>query len=151
MTPDGRRTADGGVQGRIVAVDWGEKRIGLAVSDPTRLIASPVGFIIRRPRKRPPIARLLARAAELEATAFVVGLPLDGNGDETPRSKEVRVVAAELEKRSGLPVELVDERFTTAAARRAVKDLGGRPGDRPGDVDALAATVLLQHVLGRTR
>lgn len=137
--------------GRIVAVDWGEKRIGIAVSDPLRMIASPAGFLIRRPRKRPPVARLIARVTELEATALVLGLPLDGNGDETPRSKEVRTVAAELEKRSGLPVELVDERYTTAAARRAVKEMGGRPGDRPGDVDALAATVLLQHVLGRAR
>lgn len=138
-------------RGRIVAVDWGDKRIGIAVSDPLRMIASPAGFLIRRPRKRPPVARLIARVTELEATALVFGLPLDGNGDETPRSHEVRTVAAEVEKRSGLPVELVDERYTTAAARRAVRDMGGRPSDRPGDVDALAATVLLQHVLGRAR
>jgi putative Holliday junction resolvase len=64
---------------------------------------------------------------------------------------EVRRVAAELERRTGMPVELVDERYTTAAARRAVHTLGGRPEDRRGDVDALAATVLLQHVLGRAR
>jgi RNase H-fold protein (predicted Holliday junction resolvase) len=50
-----------------------------------------------------------------------------------------------------MTVELVDERYTTAAARRAVRELGGRPGERPGDVDALAATVLLQHALGRSK
>jgi putative holliday junction resolvase len=87
----------------------------------------------------------------LEAKGFVVGLPLDQNGDDTPRAVEVRRVAAELERRTGMPVELVDERYTTAAARRAVHTLGGRPEDRRGDVDALAATVLLQHVLGRAR
>jgi putative Holliday junction resolvase len=134
--------------GRIVAVDWGDKRIGLAVSDELRMIASPAGFLLRRPRKRPPIARLIARAEELGATAIVLGLPLDGNGDETPRSTEVRHVAAELTKRTGWHVDLVDERYTTAAARRAVHAMGGTPSDRPGDVDALAATVLLQHALG---
>jgi len=60
----------------------------------------------------------------------------------------VRAVAAELTKRTGLPVELVDERYTTATARRAVREMGGKPQERRGDVDALAATVLLQHVLG---
>jgi putative holliday junction resolvase len=138
-------------RGRVMAVDWGERRIGLAISDPLGMIASPAGFIVRRAGKRPPIAKLIARAVELEASALVLGLPLDGDGEDTPRATEVRRVAVELERRSGLPVELVDERYTTAAARRAVRELGGRPEDRPGDVDALAATVLLQHALGRTR
>ena len=123
----------------------------MALSDPLRMIASPAGFLTRRAGKRPPIAKLIARAKELEATAFVLGLPLDGEGDDTPRAKEVRTVAAELEKRTGMTVELVDERYTTAAARRAVRELGGRPEERPGDIDALSATVLLQHVLGRSR
>jgi putative Holliday junction resolvase len=143
----GRRKEEGGANGRIVAVDWGDKRIGLAVSDELRMIASPAGFLLRRPRKRPPIARLIARAQELGATAIVMGLPLDGNGNETPRSAEVRTVAAELTKRAGWRVDLVDERYTTAAARRAVHEMGGTPSDRPGDIDALAATVLLQHAL----
>ena len=137
--------------GRILAVDWGERRIGLAISDPRGVIASPAGFLTRRAGKRPPIAKLIERAAELEATGFVVGLPLDENGDDTPRAAEVRHVAFELERRTGMKVELVDERYTTAAARRAVHELGGRPAERRGDVDALAATVLLQHVLGRAR
>lgn len=137
--------------GRILAVDWGERRIGLAISDPLRIIASPAGFLTRRVGKRPPIAKLIQRAKELQATEFIVGLPLDQNGNDTPRAGEARSVAAELQKRTGMPVELVDERYTTAAARRAVHQLGGRPADRRGDVDALAATVLLQHVLGRAR
>jgi putative Holliday junction resolvase len=137
--------------GRILAVDWGERRIGLAISDPRGVIASPAGFLTRRAGKRPPIAKLIERAKELEATAFVLGLPLDENGDDTPRAAEVRHVANELEQRTGMKVELVDERYTTAAARRAVHELGGRPSDRRGDVDALAATVLLQHALGRAR
>jgi putative Holliday junction resolvase len=136
---------------RILGVDWGERRIGFAISDPRGVIATPAGFLTRRAGKRPPVAKLIEKATELGATAFVLGLPLNEAGDDTPRAKEVRVVARELEKRTGFPVELVDERFTTAAARRAVRELGGKPEDRPGDVDALAATVLLQHALGRSR
>ena len=136
---------------RLLAVDYGDRRIGLAVSDPSGLIASPVGFILRRPGKRPPIAELVRRGAELEVGGFVLGLPLDENGDETPRSQEVRRIAAELERRTGLPTQLVDERFTTAAALRAVREMGGTTRGRKGDVDALAATLLLQHALDRSR
>jgi putative holliday junction resolvase len=138
-------------RGRLLAVDYGERRIGLAVSDPTGTIASPAGHILRRPGKRPPIAEIVRRAEELGARGFVLGLPLDEAGEDTPRATQVRRIAAELQRRTGLPVELFDERFTTAAARRAVRELGGSTKGRKGDVDALAATVLLQHALSFAR
>jgi putative holliday junction resolvase len=125
--------------GRILAVDYGEKRVGLAVSDPSRTIATPAGFIVRRAGKRPPIAEIVRRAQAAEATAFVIGLPLDERGDDTPRAVETRQIAAELEKRTGLPV--------TLAALRTVREMGGTTRGRKGDVDALAATILLQHAL----
>lgn len=134
-------------RGRWLAIDYGDRRIGLAIADPSGTIASPAGFIERRAGKRPPIAEIIRRAEALEARGFVVGLPLDGNGDETPRSEETRKIAAALAERTKLPVDLVDERFTTAAARRAIREMGGSSRDRRGDVDALAATVLLQHAL----
>ena len=135
------------VKGRLLAVDWGERRIGLAVSDPLGVIASPAGFIARRAGKRPPIAELIRQAEALEARGFVLGLPLDDRGDDTPRALEVRHVATELRKRTGMSVRLVDERYTTAAALRAVREMGGSTRGRKGDVDALSATVLLQHAL----
>ena len=135
------------MKGRVLAVDYGERRIGLAVTDPTQTIATPAGFIVRRAGKRPPIAELVRRASELDAVGFVLGLPLDGDGDETPRSAEVRVIAAELEKRTGLFTRLVDERFTTAAALRAMREMGETTRGRKGEVDALAATMLLRHAL----
>jgi putative Holliday junction resolvase len=137
------------LRGRLMAIDYGERRVGLAISDPTGTIASPAGAIVRRAGKRPPVAEILRRAEALEAKGFVVGLPLDGNGDETPRSREVRLVAEAIGVRSGKPVELVDERYTTAAALRAVREMGGSTRGRKGDVDALAAAVLLQRVLDR--
>jgi putative holliday junction resolvase len=133
--------------GRLLAIDYGERRIGLAVSDPTGTIASPAGAIIRRPGKRPPVAELVRRAADLGVVGIVLGLPLDGNGDETPRSAEVRALGATLHDRTGLAISYVDERYTSAAALRAVRAMGGSTKGRKGDVDALAATVLLQHAL----
>lgn len=132
---------------RWLAIDLGDRRIGLAVSDPSGMIASPAGHIERRAGKRPPLTALLARAAELEVEGFVVGLPLDQMGEDTPRALEARRLALELGTRTALPTELVDERFTTSAALRAVQAMEGSTRNRKGDVDALAATVLLQHAL----
>ena len=134
-------------RGRWLAVDWGERRIGLAISDPAGIIGSPAGVIERRRGKRPPVAELVRRVTSLEARAIVIGLPLDGEGNETPRSTECRHVARELARRTALPVALLDERYTTAVALRAVRDMGGSTRGRKGDVDALAATVLLQQAL----
>ncbi len=132
---------------RFMSVDYGEKRIGLAISDPLGMIASPAGFIQRRAGKRPPIAELARRADSLEAKGIVMGLPLDGNGDETDWTREVRRVGTELEKRTGLSVRFVDERYTTAASLRAIREMGGSTRGRKGDVDSMAAALMLQHVL----
>src|SRR5215213_11945924 len=134
-------------RGRWMAIDWGERRIGLALRDPGGTIASPVGGVERRAGKRPPIAELVRRAESLEARAIVMGLPLDGEGEDTPRATECRRVATELTRRTQLPVALVDERFTTATALRAIHEMGGSTRGRKGDVDALAATVLLQQAM----
>ncbi len=133
---------------RWLAIDLGDARIGLAVSDPSGMIASPAGFVARRRGKKIPVATLIAKQVELEAEGFVVGLPLDGEGNDTPRATDARWLAAELTKRTTLPSRLVDERYTTAIARRAIREMGGAQHERRGDVDALAATVLLQHALG---
>jgi putative Holliday junction resolvase len=134
-------------RGRWMAIDWGERRIGLAISDPTGTIASPAGAIERRAGKRAPVAELVRRATALEALGIVMGLPLDGEGEDTARSLECRRVAHELARRTSLPVALVDERFTTAVALRAVREMGGKTRERKADVDALAATVLLQQAM----
>jgi putative Holliday junction resolvase len=134
-------------RGRWMAIDWGERRIGLAISDPTGTIATPAGAIERRRGKRAPIAELVRRATSLEALGIIMGLPLDGEGEDTTRSLECRRVASELARRTALPVALVDERFTTAVALRAVREMGGKTRERKADVDALAATVLLQQAM----
>lgn len=132
---------------RWLAIDLGDRHVGLAVSDELGMIASPAGHLLRRPGKRPPLTAILEHATALEAAGFVVGLPLDAQGEDTPRAAEARRLAHELQTRTGHPAELVDERFTTAAALRAVQAMEGSTRGRKGDVDAMAATILLQHAL----
>lgn len=130
-----------------MAVDYGRKRIGLAISDTLGMIATPAGFIARREGKRAPITEIIRRATELEAAGFIFGLPLDGEGNETEWTAEIRAVGDEVAKRTKLPVRYLDERFTTAAALRTMRELGQTTRGRKGEVDALAATILLQHAL----
>ena len=134
---------------RYMAVDYGEKRVGLAISDELGMIASPAGFIARRAGKRAPIAEIIRRAESLEARGFVIGLPLDGGGNETAWTAEVRRVGDEIAKRTGLPVHYRDERFTTSASLRAIREMDGSTRGRKGDVDAMAAALLLQNALNQ--
>lgn len=134
--------------GRLVGVDWGDRRIGLAASDELRMIATPAGVITRRTGKRPPVAELLRRMEEIgDVDAVVMGMPLDGNGDETARCAEVRAVALAITERSGRRVSFVDERYSTARTHRAVHEAGGKVGDHRHDMDAMTAALLLQGVL----
>ena len=111
------------------------------------MIASPAGFIERRAGKRAPITKIIARATELGAQGYLIGLPLDVEGNETDWTAEIRALGAEIAKRTAMPVRFYDERFTTAAALRTVKEMGESTRGRKGDVDSLAAAILLQHAL----
>lgn len=132
---------------RFMGIDYGQRRVGLAIADPLGMIAGPIGFIQRRAGKRPPYAKVIERAKELEARGFVIGLPLDGEGEESEWTAEVRAFGAELAKRTGMDVIFIDERFSTATALRALKEMDESARGRKGDVDSLAATVLLQNAL----
>ena len=134
--------------GRLLAIDCGDRRIGVAASDELRMLASPAGVIVRRAGKRPPVAELLRRMDEIgDVDAVIMGLPLDGDGNETARCTEVRAVAAAITERSGRGVSFVDERYSTARAHRALHEAGGKVGDHRHDIDAMTAAMLLQAVL----
>ncbi len=128
-----------------MALDYGERRIGVAVSDPTRTIASPLTTLQRRPGKRPPWAEITKLVEEQEVDEAVVGLPLALSGDETDWTKEVRQFGADLERRTGLPVRWIDERMTSVAAERAVRGMGLKRSEREQKerVDAAAAALIL--------
>ena len=138
-------------QGRVLGIDWGEIRIGLALSDELQMLASPLETLVRRRGKRFPMPRLLELVAAHAPVGVVVGLPLTPAGDEGPSAAEARAVATLVEGRTGLPVELRDERFSTARALRLVREQEGSTRGRREDVDALAAAVLLQGFLDARR
>jgi putative Holliday junction resolvase len=138
-------------QGRLIAVDWGEIRIGLALSDETQTLATPLETLVRRRGKRFPMSRFLELISEHVPCGVVVGLPLTGEGDEAESAVAARLLAEGLAERSGLPVELWDERMSTARALAAIREQGGSTRGRKGDVDSLAAAVLLQHYLDARR
>lgn len=137
--------------GRILALDWGEIRFGVARSDETQFLATPLEALTRRAGKRFPMPRFLELVAEAEAVGIIVGLPLALDGTEGANALAARELAGLVGERTSLPVELVDERFTTVAALDAIREVGGSTRGRKGDVDALAAGMLLQGFLDRRR
>jgi putative Holliday junction resolvase len=132
-----------------MALDYGERRIGVAVSDPTRTIASPLTTLTRRAGKRPPWAEIAALVEKHEVDEAVVGLPLDLSGDETEWTREVRQFGDDFARRTGLPVRWVDERLTSVAAERAVRGMGLKRGEREQKerIDAAAAALILDTYL----
>ena len=137
--------------GRLLGVDWGERRIGLALSDETRTLAQPLTTLTRRTGKRFPMREFLTLLEQHAVTGIVVGLPLDQEGGEAEAATAARALAGDIARHSGQPVELWDERLTTARALRAVRAMGGSTRGRKDDVDALAAALLLQHYLDAKR
>jgi len=119
---------------RVLALDHGSVRCGVAVSDPTGTLATPVG-IVERPDTNRGLERVVALVREYEASVVVVGLPLSLGGADSAQTGEARAFAARLRQRLDVPVELYDERFTTTLAQRA-------PG--AAAEDARAAAVLLE-------
>ncbi|HEY8468673.1 MAG TPA: Holliday junction resolvase RuvX [Longimicrobiales bacterium] len=137
--------------GRILGIDFGERRIGLAISDPTATIAQPLTTLTRRPGKRPPVEAVARIAEENEVTEVVLGLPLTLAGEESDWTRAVRAFGTRLAERTGLPVHYVDERLSSVRAERAVRSLGlpRRERERKERVDRAAAVLILQAYLDR--
>jgi putative holliday junction resolvase len=133
--------------GRILAVDWGEVRIGLALSDETQTLATPLETLVRRAGKRFPMTRFLELAAEHRPVGLVIGLPVAPDGSETGNAAAAREMADGLARRTALPLQFWDERLSTARALGAIREQGGSTRGRKAAVDSLAAAVLLQHFL----
>jgi putative Holliday junction resolvase len=135
---------------RILAVDPGSKRIGLALSDPTETIAQALATVPAEPVESLP-ARVAAVARTHAAERLIVGLPLRLDGTHGPEAAAARRLADAIRRESGLPVELVDERLTTAAAERALIAGGVKREQRRQGIDRVAATMLLQSHLDHRR
>jgi len=133
---------------RVLGVDLGERRIGLARSDPGGILASPVGCVERSGDPDADRAAVVAAARDAEATVIVVGLPRSLSGREGPAARAARDEAAALAAVAGeIRVVLHDERLTTVQAARSMAAAGRSSRDQRDRIDAAAATVLLQSWL----
>ena len=129
--------------GRCLGVDYGTRRIGLAVSDASGSIAFPAGTLERRGLRRD-LESLCALVKEREVERIVVGLPLHMDGRRGPEAEAAEKFAGQLAQATGLPVEMFDERWTTREAERALAETGRRGKKRRQVVDSVAASLLLR-------
>lgn len=139
-----------GTTGRLLGVDFGDTRTGLAVSDPSRLLASGIGTL--RPGGMEKTAEAVAKvAAEQGAAAVVVGLPKNMDGTEGFRAERCREFGEKLAALTGLPVAMLDERLTTVSASRYLNETNTRGAARKDVIDTLSAQIILQNALDRLR
>lgn len=135
---------------RIMGLDVGDRRTGVAISDQTRTLAQ--GIMVLQHRSREADARALAALArEHECSEIVVGLPLLLSGRPGEQARSVRRLGAELARCAGVPVVYWDERLTTAAAHRLMNDAGVSARRRSSRIDAAAAELILQSYLDYRR
>lgn len=131
---------------RIMAVDYGESRTGIAVCDPTEFLASPV-CIIKEKNTLKAIEKIVEQAKQLKAEQIVVGHPLNMDGTRGERAEKCTFVKEEVEKLSGIETVLWDERATTKTALGMLSDSGTFGKKRKEVLDAVAATVILENYL----
>ena len=134
----------------MMALDVGGKRIGVALSDPTRTLASPLTTLRAEPHARA-MAELAKLSRDYEVAELVVGLPLTLSGEVGPQAKLVQEFADALGQQLGRPIRLFDERLTTVAAERMMLDLGMKPEQRKARIDEVAASIILQDFLDSQR
>ena len=134
---------------RIMGLDFGSKTVGVAVSDPLGITAQGIEIVRRTAENklRKTLARIEALVAEYQVTEFVLGLPKNMNNTSGERVEKTMEFKAMLERRTGLPVHMWDERLTTVAADRTLIEAGVRRENRKEYVDMLAAVYILQGYL----
>lgn len=143
-------TGDMNQRGRVMALDLGEKRIGIAMSDTTRTIASPHSVLIRKSRAED-YAHYARLIDEHEINLLVVGLPITLAGQEGQRAAWVRDYAGGLGETTSIPVEFWDESLTTVSATASLHAAGRRGKKAKEKVDAVAAALILQSYLDATQ
>ena len=137
-------------RGALIGLDLGTKTIGVAVSDPDRLVATAVETI-KRQKFSGDAARILFRAGERDAVGIVLGLPLNMAGSEGPRAQATRAFARNLVKLTDLPIGFWDERLSTAAVERELIAADASRARRAKVIDQHAAIFILQGALDRLR
>jgi putative Holliday junction resolvase len=134
------------MSGRILAVDPGEKRIGLAISDPSGMLARPLR-VIEHTSRAVDAAQIAAEAADQGAVRIIVGQAMDDEGIPSPEGRKAARLAEAIQAQTSLPVELWDESFSTQTARATRFEMGVTRKKRSGHMDDAAAAVILQGYL----
>ena len=137
------------VDSRIMAIDVGEKRLGIAVSDPIGITAQPL-TCLERTDVEEDIKRIGELVEEIGVSKIVLGYPLTLEGSEGSQALQVRELGNEISEILGVPVEYYDERFTTVESERGLKQAGLRRRKRRAVVDKVAASLILQAYLRRS-
>ncbi len=138
------------VRKRILGLDVGDKRIGIAVSDAMGITAQPVGVLVRS-QSADDFDEIVKTARDKDAAIIVVGLPKKLNGSYSPQTRKVEDFLNELKKHADIPVEPWDERFTTTSAEASLIEAGMRRKPRRKIIDSVAAQIMLQHYLDCNR
>ena len=136
--------------GKYLAVDYGDKRTGLADCDPSGMIASGIGTISEGGMTKT-AERVAEEARSRSAKKIIVGLPKNMDGTEGERAEVIRMFAEKLAGFTDIPIELYDERMTTMVAHRFLTESGTFGKKRKGVVDTLSAEIILQNYLDRER
>lgn len=131
---------------KIMAVDYGDARTGLAISDSSEFLASPVGTITEYNADKL-AEKIAAKAKEYSAEEMIVGLPINMNGTRGPRAEKCEGFAKKLEALVDIPVKMWDERSTTVTAHQVLNEVNVRGKKRKAVVDTVAATVILESYL----
>ena len=133
-----------------MALDIGEKRVGVAISDPGERVASPV-CVLPADEVRACAKPFRMQLEDWEPELIVCGLPKTLSGEEGPQAERIRAFAAEIENATGLPVEFVDERLSSSQAKRSLREKGLSEKAMRGKVDMIAASMFLQAWLDARR
>jgi len=133
-----------------MALDVGGRRIGVALSDTTRVLASPLTTLRAEPRDRV-LGEIAALVQRHEVAEVVVGLPLTLSGEIGPQAHVIQLFVERLKGVLTAPIHMFDERLTTVAAERMMIDLGMKPEQRRARIDEVAASIILQDFLDSTR
>lgn len=136
--------------GRVMALDVGGRRIGVAMSDTMRILASPHVTLRAEPHAAV-IAQIVDLITKHEVAALVVGLPLTLSGEVGPQAQLIHTFVAELAKHVSIPIHLVDERLTSVEAERMMLELGMKRDQRRARIDELAASIILRDFLESQR
>lgn len=136
--------------GRIMGVDFGEVRTGIAISDASRFLASGIGYI-KEGGLHKTAEKIAQMAKDENVTAVVIGCPVNMNGTEGPRAERCRDLAREINDLTSLPVAMMDERMTTMAASRFLNETNTRGAKRKTVIDTLSAQIILQNFIDRLK